>query len=322
MPDPVLFYFVVAVLTRFSTTLETILEWMAVVMAAAVATRFVVSFRTLEGWPERTPSSRLSILAVAGLGLSFCLPLRGESWFASHFAVNVWNNSTFIFMAPLSIILFNLSMDYFQDPDWRTLAKLSLLAVLNVLAKPSFFLCFAVVFPGFAWYRHRQIRSILPVVAGGVALFVQFLSVYSSAGTARGAGLALSWFRVWAHFSHNIPLTIVNSLLLPLAFIAVYPKQFWQDLANRYSLALLLVGMAIYAFVQEIGSREFHGNLGWQLPVCNYLLHLTVLSTFFRLKRQDCAWSRRDGLLVFLFGLNWVCGLAYLARITLTGAWL
>ena len=80
--------------------------------------------------------------------------------------------------------------------------------------------------------------------------------------------------------------------------------------------------MAVFSFVYETGSRELHGNFGWQATICNYLLHLVVLVAFLRLKFADPELGWRDYLLIGVFMLEVMLGIAYVAKVMLTGAYL
>jgi uncharacterized membrane protein YidH (DUF202 family) len=136
---------------------------------------------------------------------------------------------------------------------------------------------------------------------------------------AGGASIAFGWFYPWREWANNIPLSILNSVLLPLVFCLFYPRTFFADRRIRYALALLVVGVAIYAFVYETGRRELHGNFGWQATICNFLLHFAVLAAFLRTKFAEGRLRTYDYPLIGLYGLQVILGVAYLVRLLVSG---
>jgi len=335
-PAAFLYYLVVALITAFSTEVSVILVGSALLLAAAVAARFLVSLRVATDWigpqaAENPLAPCLLLAAAAALVWIFSFPLPGEYWYASGFPPAIWHNGTSIALLPFAVLLFHYSSRFLESPKAAYLLPIAILVALNLLIKPSLFLCFAPVFPLYALLRHGAGRAFLlacvPALLGCAIMGAQYLVIYHSAeynriAEAGGATLALGWFHPWKLWASNIPLVIVNATLLPLLFLAGYPRLVRSDIRVGYALALLAMAVLIYAFVHETGDRELHGNFGWQTTICNYLLHLSVTVAFLKIKLRERRLRKYDYLLIALFCLQTVFGMAYVARLVIQGLYL
>ncbi len=322
-PLDFLFYGSVALFSGFSTDLAVQLWAMIFILSFAVAAKFLVTTACLRRWTRID-----SVISPAlGLALLFCLPLPGMHWYLGQFPPNVWHNSTTIALMPFAVLLFFHSARFLETGDTRHLVPTTIYTVLGFLTKPSLFFVFAVIFPLFSLLRvglgKRFAKSCVPVAIGGVMLIVYALPIFLSAdysGASQGwqPSLALGWLDVWRMHSNNIPLSILNSLLLPVLFFTCYPRQFLADLKIRYSLAMLAAGLLLFAVVQETGPWGMSGNLSWQNIVCNYLLHCAVMAVFLRIKRAEPRFGPRDFILFGVFLTQAMLGVLYIVKIFLT----
>lgn len=332
-PVDFVYYFSVAALGLFRTDLTTILVASSLVLAVALAAKYLVTARCLLRWlgPQgegERGAPRWAPLAALGLAVLFCLPLPGMNWYLGQFPPNQWHNSTNITVMPFAVLLFFASAAFLESGQRRWILPVTLFTVLNLLTKPSLFFCFAVVFPLLALLRHgpgrRFLLSCIPVVAGGVVFAGYYLLVFHNAFyrelmEAEDVSLAFGFLHPWRDYSASIPLSIVNSLLLPLLVFAAYPRLLLRDTRVRYAAAMLFVGLLIFSFVHETGDRAFHGNLIWQNITANYLLHLAVLAAFAQEKLRTRTYSRYDRLLIGLFVLEALVGVAYVVKIIVSG---
>ena len=334
IPEALLFYLTLAVVTGFSTNLNTIMAGMGFVLGMSIAARYWVSIRLLRGWRPAvaTVPTLPSLLALAGITFVFCFPIPGERWMLPHIPPNYWHNSTSIFVMPFVVLLFAKALDFVENTSAKGIASLTLLVALNVLSKPSFFLCFIIAYPlylalqGRPWLRYLGV--IVPLAVGVALLGFQYFYIYQLPAYRAFIGdetthIAIGWFHVWSRYVHGtpavaIPLVIANSILLPIALALSYPKAFFGDRSIRFSLLLLGVAIAIYAVVYETGLRMMHGNFGWQPSMCNYLLHVCSLGVFVRVKMEQTRWTFRDRALLALFVAEVAVGLFYLFRLATT----
>jgi hypothetical protein len=331
LPEAFLHYLFVALVTGFSTDVAVVLVGTAVVLSAAVAAKFLVSLHVGREWlgPDAARNPRadcMLLIGSAALVVLFSFPLPGEHWYVSGFPPVVWHNGTTITLLPFAVLLFHYSARYLISPERGLPAPIAILVVLNVLIKPSFFFCFAPIFPLFVLSLHGPKKAFLlscvPVLVGGAIMLGQYAWLYHSSDYSRVAGsgsISLGWFRPWSTYAENIPLVIANAVVLPLLFFAGYPRILRTDVRLSYALALLALAVLIYAVVYEQGDREFHGNFGWQTTICNYLLHLSVAIAFLRIKLREFRLNPYDYLLLAVFGIQTLLGVAYIVRFVLTG---
>jgi hypothetical protein len=331
-PLDFLYYGSVAVLSGFSTDLTVQLWATIVILSAAVAAKFLVTTTCLGRWLRVDAFGQpreFDILSLPALGLVllFCLPLPGMNWYLGQFPPNVWHNSTTIALMPFAVLLFYHSARFLETGEARRLVPTTVYMILGFLTKPSLFFVFAVVFPIFSLLRmgigKRFAKSCIPVAIGGVMLIAYAIPIFLSPEYSRASqdwrpSLELGWLDVWRLHSSNIPLSILNSLLLPLLFLACYPRQFLADLKVRYSLSMLTAGLLLFAVVQETGPWGMSGNLSWQNIVCNYLLHCAIMVVFLRLKRAEPDFRPRDFVLLGVFLTEALLGVLYLVKIVLT----
>lgn len=332
-PVDALYYLTVAALGLFRTDPGTILLASSLVLGVALAAKFHVSVRCATRWLGLAPdghdaAQRWLLLSCAGLALLFCLPLPGQHWYLGQFPPNQWHNSTNIAVMPFAVLLFFYATRFLESGHARWIFPVALMTILNLLTKPSLFFSFALVFPVYTLLRHgprrRFLLSCVPVAAGGVLMLLYYLFVFHNPVYRQlmGAGdvrLAFGFMQPWGAYSANIPLSILNSLLLPLLVYVVHPRFYRDETAVRFASGLLAVGLVIFTFVHETGDRALHGNLSWQNITANYLLHLALLVAYARHKLRVPGIERSDYVIVGVFVFEALVGVAYIVRLVVTG---
>lgn len=334
LPPNFLYYLSVSLVTFFSTNIKYVLIGSVVVLAAALTLKFWVTVRCAAEWigiSHKKNAYNLLLFSSLGLLFLFCLPLPGQNWYLGQFPPNIWHNSTTIFLMPFAILLFFYSYKYLDTANPNVLYIVTIYTVLNVLIKPSFFFSFALIFPIFGLFRFgfrkSFLQACLPVTIGAIGIIIQYFLIYHNPEYnklvgSEGTTVAIGWLYVWRSISTNIPLSIFNSLLLPLLFMLGYPKTFFSDNRIRYAFALLLAGMIIFAVFYETGNRAFHGNFGWQNIISNYLLHFTIMIVFIELITNKRYISKYDYLLIGVFIFEVIIGIAYVIKYIATGEYL
>jgi hypothetical protein len=304
------------------------------VCALAVAAKYLVSVRIAgrETGTLAVPSLLVGVIAL--LSLAFSLP--ANSMYIGQLPPNVFHNSTVVFLMPLALALFWFSAEYLRKPDNRTIIAVAIAGALNVGAKPSFVFPLLVVFPLAALVRFRLSRDFWK--AAGACAFIaalvlgQYLYIYKSGATEEiykvaGFGgeaqsqVKIDPFRVWSHFSPNIPLSLLASLAFPLVALAAYRRRLWDYDLFRYAAALMGVSLLIFVLLKETGIREFQGNFAWQAMICNYILFLAVLIRAWTLgafRERD----RRSLVVAGAFGAHVVAGVAFLSYYLIHGHYL
>jgi hypothetical protein len=330
-----LFYYTLGTLTGFTRNRDLVVTGLALLLGGSIAFRYLASVRILRGWSDNHLAARTNaaLLALAGLAIAVSPPIRWYNhqvldWIYTNFPTNMWHNSTFVFMMPFAVLLFKAGMDFVESDGKRGMPALAIYSILNVLSKPSFFLCFAPGFLLLAVCRLRglavRLRAAAPIAGGSIFLVALYWYIYHYSNN-EGGGLALGFFHVWVHYAGDapcivIPLAAVNSLLFPTTFFLVYTKFFISDRAIGFATLLFAIGLIIFIVIYETGRREYDGNMRWQLSVCNYLLHVTVVGAFMRIKSADNRWYARDWLLAAVFAVQVLAGTIYLGQFAWTGS--
>lgn len=332
-----LYFICIYVLSLFSSSMELLLFSSAVVVSAATMIKFVLSYRIMgmlvgQANEEQHISifDRSITLKNLLLLLSFALILMmpvftgSDKFYLGKIAANNWHNSTSIFAMPFVLLLFYNSYLFLEKGDLKLLTTILILSILNILAKPSFFLVFAVVFPIFSLIRFKFsttfFQSIIPVFISGILLLFQYYLMYHQNtealnGGTTAQGLAIKPFHTWSFFSANIPLDLLASVLFPLVFFACYYQKLVNDLLFKYASTLFYVALLLFILVAENGVGEFHGNFGWQGMMCMYVLFLVCIAKLVSFIKEQGKLSTKDYLILAVMAIHFLAGVVYLYRI-------
>jgi hypothetical protein len=332
-PTNFLFYIVVYITALFKTDATSLFVASSLILAVAVAAKFIITrqlFKQHMGrlFPESS-SNNLSIGLSLSMLVVFNLPLlysifRGQ-YYIGQIPPNVWHNSTTIFLMPFALLLFFKSYEQLEQPSSKGILPLVVLVVLNILAKPSFFFVFCLIYPLMLLrvfgLKKSFWQNLTPVVAGVILVAFEYYLTYKlSFGNLQGStsSISIDPFRVWRLFSNNIPLSLLASLVFPLAYLAIYWKDLLENHLVQYSVLAYLVGLAIFCLLAEPGPRITHGNFFWQAIVCSYLLFLVLLIQFVNKVKQFGLKNWRNGLILTAFSLHALSGIIFLARFIVT----
>jgi hypothetical protein len=334
-PGNGLFYWVNALLAGWSPDRGLLLRSLYVVLAVATGVKVWLSVMFADWAYRRRMFGQLPVWGgVAAALCSIAMSLPVPTWrFPEHsrnylgqVSPNVWHNSTTMFLMPLALALFWVSLEWLRSGQRRLLWIMVPLVLLNALAKPSFLFCFVVVFPVAALIRYRVSWRTFGawVVTGlaGLSVLALYLYIYFSpegdaaalAGTKSASGadhVVVDPFWVWHQFSENIPLSFLASYLFPIVALAVGGAAIYRRTSVRYAAALAVVGLLWFVLVREQGPRELHGNFLWQAIVANFLLFLALVSAIVPWLREN-AFRWRQAVVVLAFGVHVLAGFRYI----------
>jgi len=164
------------------------------------------------------------------------------------------------------------------------------------------------VFPCFCLYYYgaskKLIYSLIPVISGGCVLLLQYDIIYifhdfdkiniqviqeiqgkNFKLSSEDSGVSFGWLDVWNKYSIDIPLSILNSLLLPLLILTGYPKECFFNKRFQFSAALQVISLLLFSIFYETGRRSGDGKFLWQNIITNYILHLVVIIVFYSNKK-------------------------------------
>jgi hypothetical protein len=327
-PANFLYYLTVYAIARFNTETSFLYPSSILILSLSVTAKFTITRLSATQYyrdilSDNTTSDTPIILASLLLLVVFSLPTN--SIYLGQIPPNVWHNSTTIFVMPFALSLFWLSYKQLAQPTTTGVVLVSILCVLNVLIKPSFFFVFALSYPFMLLRRYGFRRNLwpnlLPVVIGSfAAVAIYYLTYRLAYGKLYlgESGITIRPLSVWSHFSSNIALSLVFSLVFPIVYLGFY----WKDLMKRallqYAVVAYLISISIFALFSETGPREFHGNFFWQGVICSYILFL-VTTVLFAEKVKTFGvrdWKNITILVAFLSHV--MAGVVYLAVVFYT----
>ncbi len=266
---------------------------MVVVLSLSIAAKFYLSRKYsadllgLEGEGD-SASQRLArhglTFVMLSLLAAFSILPPFRHVYLGQVPPTVYHNSTVIFLAPLALVLFMLSWRYLKTGDMGLIKWLILFSVLNIAAKPNYFMVLGLVFPLFALFKFGFTRRFWAVAGisalGGILMAGQFAITYLSPAEAQmvhaagetKTGITVGLLTVWRYWSHSIPLSVVLSFAFPAAVGIFYYRRMIHGDLFAYAAAGLGLAMLMFMFLQERGPRLLHGNFMWQAIVCNYIV--------------------------------------------------
>jgi hypothetical protein len=329
IPVNFVYYFSVSALALFQNNMNALLAATVFLLSLAVTLKFLLTRRIIGGYLTASCShlsqpERLIVAASFLLAFAFSLPatniLQGEFYLGQK-PPNVWHNSTTIFMMPFALALFWSSYRQLVDDQDKGIAVIAGLVTANVLVKPHFVWVFAMVYPLLLMSRmglkKRFWLNLLPVVWGAIPLGALFLQ---RANAVEG-GLSISPFLVWSQSSSNIPVSVIASSFFPIVYLLFYWRELRRSLLLRYAVLCYLGGVALFVVLTETGPAQFHGNLGWQVIVCNYILFTTVTVLLAEKFTLSGRLEKKDKTIILALLLHVVSGFAYLVKMLATGSY-
>jgi hypothetical protein len=290
-PGNFLYYLSVYSVALFQTKTIFLQVSTVLLLSLAVTAKFTLTriflfqtFRSTVGSTAKNPSGLLAVLSLLML-VVFSLP--ADDMYLGQIPPNVFHNSTTIFLMPFAFLLWWISYRQMVKPTRRGIIWLAVLAVANVLIKPSFFMVFAIAYPLMLMRCYgigkTLLKNLIPVVVGAASLGVMYFVIFRLGYSGKSgveAGIVVRPFSVWSHWSSNIGLSLLASLAFPIVYCCMYPKDLRKHVVLQYAVVGYVIAMAIFVLLSETGPRELHGNLFWQCVVCSYIL-FTVLTALF-----------------------------------------
>lgn len=258
---------------------------MAILLSISIAAKYFISAVIIHTTILSTERKNIVFASLFGLIslIVIAIPYRfisGESYFYyASFSPTVWHNSTIIAAMPFSLLLFWWSAKELENPDKKRILRLSLVAILLILIKPSFSFIYCPVF-GLLFFikyqfKKKYIIHYTPVVISGLLILVQWLVIYQFGTEALGKSSVifdpLGHWNIWSN-PNTLHIAIAASYLAPL--IALYAIDKSLDWKSIYATVLVIVALLLYLFIAESGDRFVHGNFYWQIVPATNILYL------------------------------------------------
>lgn len=311
-----LFHLLVAIMSLFSKNIFVLISVSIVLLSLAVLFKYLIGYYFSKRFIF-TKQSDDSIVKLGSLISVFVFPIIIYPFLIRLMdsPVNVWHNGTTIFLMPFALLLFFKSYCFLQgDTDAKTIWILVLLVFLNIIAKPSFFFVFCLVFPLFALIEYKFTKSfwksLIPVFVGVVFIAAQYFYIYfylnSNKPTGEESGVIirlLYYFDSIDKIGYFI-VRIIANYAFPLLFLILYFNKIRFNKLLHYSVSLLIVAFLIKFSIFETGPRAGHGNFSWQVVVTGFIWFLISVQLFFKEISQKSRLLKKDVFLIFVLGLH------------------
>lgn len=336
-PPNFLYFIAVYVAALFQNNYQSLLYGSLIVLALTIAYKFFVTVRIFEeqinpGDESLNKNRSLLIANAAGFCLitAFCIYLPKEMGLTKYIYLgqlppNVWHNSTTIALMPFAVLLYWRSYQLLEKFELKTLIWIVGLIFLNNLIKPSFFLCFAAVFPLVALIRFKLNKEfflcLLPVIIGFVLIIAEYVAIYrlGSYGQEGKSSIAIEPFVWWRIYTENIFISFLISTAFPLAYLVFFFKRVKSQPLLYYAYLLFFAATLILILFVEKGHRETDGNFLWQAIISNYILFFAVLTDFVKNILKKNEFNLKDKIIAAVFALHVASGWLYLVKTLLRG---
>ncbi len=253
-----------------------------------------------------------------------------EDVFFETMGPNPWHNGTYLAARPFAIISFFLFCDL-VDKYERSIADrkeyicFSIVFVLMTLAKPSYTLVLGASAAVVLLYRFikgkfstfsQTLKLSLTFVPPLIVLIIQYVLMCAWEDGSGAGRLTLTAFgKVWAHYSDNIPLSIVKGGLFPLLILVIYRKKAFKDTYMRISIVSYIIGLMSYLSFSEAGRREFDADFAWGYMYSLMISYMASL-IFLVLETRHCNKSEKKEVLKLIpswagYMVNLVYGILY-----------
>jgi hypothetical protein len=332
-----LVYLLVNVFSFFSARVAATEISLCFLLAFAGVCRFYLSQDRIEDIAGKKSRSRnplsywSTVLFAFSMLFVFAIPV--PSYFSDdyfmyigNFVPNVWHNSTILFLFPFAMLLFELSYKQLQDYEARRNGWISLLIILNLFIKPSYFFVFISVYPLMLLFKYKFKKefwySIIPLVVGFVLLVLEYWIIYKTGKPSdKGASsvVFLPFYRNPEFAEFNLmPVSMVFSILFPLLYCLLNIPKVIKSQVFWYTLLSFVVSVLIYLFVSESGPRASHGNFYWQIVICTWFcFFVSLLALLKDLKLEGK--TAKNRLLLATYSIHVVLGVIYFVRMLVTG---
>ncbi len=310
-PIPPLYYFTIYVLSYIVGNLRIA---SVILLSIAVVAKYLTALKI--GSDYKVKKSYLAYIILATM---IAIPiLTKKSVLVGKISMNVWHNSTVIFLMPFAILLFIYSYKIIEAKkiDKRNGLILFVLILLNVLIKPSFLFVFIPIFPLLFFINTKDWKQSLVALSfsvyGFFCIIMEYVYIYITNPNKEGDGVGFGFAKVWIfHSGDYLIIDLLSSIALPLVVCILFFERIKKDKRFIYAISLFIFSVLIYLVIHETGERTYHGNFAWQAIVCNYILFLLSTLIGFEYVKEK-GWKQRKSIwfLVF-FSLHTFSGFLY-----------
>ncbi len=331
-PIPPLYYFLLYLFSGFSLDTIALNKSAIFLLSFSVAMKYYYSVKLTEQLVIKQKNTPLLNLLIWLLLFSAPVLYNYRQMFIGRIPINLWHNSTTIFLIPFALLLFHHSLCFLKKsiPVKKDILLLVFFGFLNVLIKPSFLFAFLPAFIIMAFvihgYQSRMFKSSLIIVFTiGVFVLLEYYTIYkmdildSIRFKNDEKGIDIRPFFTMLYLSHNnIAALILNSgvsLLFPFIYLGLFYKEMKKDTDIQYTFWVFFFSLLIAVLVTEKGIMAYFGNFMWQLYVCNFILFLVLVKYGYEKVRILGVKNKKSIMIIAAFSLHLLSGLFYMFKL-------
>ena len=233
------------------------------------------------------------LLFVSAYLLNFVMAFYVSAVNPQHYigyqSANMWHNSTYIGMRFFAIAVLCVYADIYREekPCIKDLIVFAVLFAVSTLIKPSFTIVFGPVFVmellyDFLAKKHKFTHVLFKGLAAVPALISMFAVSTVMFGGETGNGYAIRPFYELSRRGTHPKVTLVLSILFPLAVFMLHIKDFYKDRIYSFSLLMWLVGFLEVFLMAETGDRSGDGNFFWGYSIALFVAFAGALYMIFK----------------------------------------
>lgn len=331
-----LYFFLVGLFAGFSKYYPLYYLSSVILLSGAITAKFVLVDYYIRKYTILKSNKLLSFFLAVMLLFVFALPgvdfFTQKNFYFGQIVPTVWHNSTVIFLMPFALLLFFKSYRFVFEaeiPHRKDIIDLFILIILNLLIKPSFlFTLLPAVFLLLSLNLLKKgkwlntVTKLFPYIAGLVFILAEYYVIYrlNYVSTVvntngEGSGVVVTAFELWGHYSKNIPVAFLSSLLFPVVYFMLQARQLLKNKMFCFSALNFIIGIAEWCLLAEKGLRKFHGNFFWQVVIATFLLFLVLVIDFLQRNKSFKPNNPKKLLIVTVFALHFLWGIFYWAKI-------
>lgn len=258
-------------------------------------------------------------------------------WYLGKFTSLIWHNSTTIFVFPLCIYLFLITLKHIEHFSKKSFIHILIASVIIALSKPSFLFAFIPAFPLITIYNNKKIDKIFLYNTSISVLLFSFIILQKYIIYDVGAldniiygslqsNVIIAPFKPWLHYAKYPFSALATSFLFPVVFISFYFKRLFKDTHFVFSLSLISFSIFVFLTFAESGPRMYHLNFYWQIPVSLFLMIMVLVKHLYLLLKENPKNNAVNGwnfksvkiqTIRYFYYLHVLSGIAYTMRFLL-----
>ena len=310
-----LMYLILNILTLFSRKRILISIALLFLLSAANTAKYLIAKIAFEDF------TNVWIAKIASLSLLFVFVIpwlfpQNKLMYLGYCVPNVWHNSTIVLSMPFAILMYLYSLKILSAFSEKNNNILTIVTLICVLIKPSFFFVFGVVYPIMLLIKYgvskTLFKALLPVLIGALGCMYIYFSIFTIGNQTGGNGVMISANKLLCmdFWREKLPF-LISSLAFPILF-CVFDKNSIKTKEFLYLSLMIVTALLISYLCSETGDRAGHGNFGWQIVPVMWLVYYSVLKGILSWKQ-----SAKRNFFLSIYSIHVVVGIVYCMRLVL-----